>query len=187
MIENLNPGVQVIPCDFCDVDLDRILDTNMFNFDKVATSAAWIKEIEGEDRHDSPEELQNEEEGEADEYGVGTYVYFRRRPFNINKFDWFVSGKWPTNVIRAKGLCYFGDDIDKCWLFEQSGVQKSIKDAGRWFASMPDDQLAEMMRRDENLRRDWDPEYGDRMIKIVFIGQNLDPDSISAALDKCLE
>lgn len=180
VIQNLNPGVKVIPCDFCDVDLDQLLNTGLFDFDKVATSAAWISEIEGEG-------LENEEEGEADEYGVGTFVYYRRQPLNINKFDWFVSKRWPTTVIRSKGLCYFSDDTDKCYLFEQSGVQKSLKDAGAWFATMPEDQLQEMMRRDRNLARDWDPEYGDRMIKIVFIGQNMDKDAITAAMDECLD
>lgn len=106
---------------------------------------------------------------------------------DINKFDWLVSKKWPKNVIRAKGLCYFADEKDKCYLFEQSGVQKSIKDAGLWFATMPEDQLQEMMRRDKNLRKDWDPVYGDRMIKIVFIGQNLDRGEISDLMDSCLE
>lgn len=95
--------------------------------------------------------------------------------------------KWPKNIIRAKGLCYFADEKDKCYLFEQSGVQKSVRDAGLWFATMPEDQLQELMARDKNLRRDWDPQYGDRMVKIVFIGQNLDKKEISRMMDECLE
>jgi G3E family GTPase len=98
-----------------------------------------------------------------------------------------VSRKWPSNIIRAKGICYFADELDKCYLFEQSGSQKSIKDAGLWFATMPEDQLQEMMRRDRNLRRDWDPDYGDRMVKIVFIGQGIDRAEIDALMDECLE
>ena len=180
VIRNLNPGAEIITCDFCAVPLEKLLNTGLFDFDKVATSAAWINAIEGEG------DLHNEEEGEADEYGVGTFVYYRREPFDMNKFDWWVARKWPASVIRAKGLCYFAEQRDNCYLFEQSGVQKAIKDAGLWFASMPKDQLAEMMLRDANLARDWDPVYGDRMQKIVFIGQNMDEQSIVEGLDSCL-
>ena len=181
IVKALNPKAAVYECDYGDIDLDKILNTGMFDFDKVATSAAWIAAIEGEE-----EELHNEESGEALEYNIGTYVYYRRPALDINKFDWAVSKKWPKNIIRAKGICYFADEPGKCYLFEQSGVQKSIKDAGMWFATMPEDQLQEMMRRDRNLRRDWDPEYGDRMVKIVFIGQDLDKAAIDEMMDSCL-
>ncbi len=181
IVKALNPKATVYECDYGEIDLDKILNTGMFDFDKVATSAAWIAAIEGEE-----EELHNEESGEALEYNIGTYVYYRRPALDINKFDWAVSKKWPKNIIRAKGLCYFADEPGKCYLFEQSGVQKSIKDAGLWFATMPEDQLREMMRRDKNLRRDWDPEYGDRMVKIVFIGQDLDTKEIDSLMDSCL-
>ena len=181
IVKALNPKATVYECDYGEIDLDKILNTGMFDFDKVATSAAWIAAIEGEE-----EELHNEESGEALEYNIGTYVYYRRPALDINKFDWAVSKKWPKNIIRAKGLCYFADEPGKCYLFEQSGVQKSIKDAGLWFATMPEDQLQEMMRRDKNLRRDWDPEYGDRMVKIVFIGQDLDTKEIDSLMDSCL-
>ena len=184
IIRNLQPKAEIIECNFCDFDLDKILNTGMFDFDQVATSAAWINEIEG-DGHDH-EHIHNEEEGEADEYGISTFVYYRRDPFDINKFDNYVAKKWPKSVIRAKGICYFDDEPDKCYLFEQAGLQKSIKDAGLWFATMPDDELADMMKRDPNLVRDWDPKYGDRMVKLVFIGQHMDKDGISADLDNCL-
>ena len=181
VINKLNPGAEIIECDFCDVPFEKLLNTGLFDFDKVATSAAWIAAIEGEE-----EELHNEEEGEADEYGVGTFVWYRREPMDMNKFDWWVAKRWPRSVIRAKGLCYFSNQIDNCYLFEQSGVQKSLKDAGLWFATMPKDQLAEMMLRDKALQRDWDPKWGDRMQKIVFIGQNMDREEIEAGLDGCL-
>lgn len=102
-------------------------------------------------------------------------------------FDRFVSKLWPKNIIRAKGICWFSDETDKCYLFEQAGIQKSLKDAGYWYATMPDEKIDEMMVKDPVLARDWDPEYGDRMIKIVFIGQNLDKKMIAEELDKCLE
>ncbi|HBH21211.1 MAG TPA: cobalamin biosynthesis protein CobW [Rikenellaceae bacterium] len=181
IIHALQPKARIIECDFCDIDLSSILDTKMFDFDQVATSAAWIDEIEGEHHHHD-----DDEEGEAEEYDVSTFVYYRRKPFDINRFDNYVAKKWDKSVIRAKGLCYFSDEIDKCYLFEQAGIQKSIKDAGLWYATMPKDELAEMMLKDPNLARDWDKEYGDRMIKIVFIGQHMDQDAICRDLDKCL-
>lgn len=181
IIRALNPKAAIHECDYGDIDLDLILNTGLFDFDKVATSAAWISAIEGEE-----EEIHNEESGEALEYNISTYVYYRRPALDINMFDYVVSKKWPSNIIRAKGLCYFADEPDKCYLFEQSGSQKSIKDAGLWFATMPEDRLAEMMSRDRNLRRDWDPKYGDRMEKIVFIGRDLDTALIDELMDSCL-
>ena len=136
--------------------------------------------------HDHHHHHHHDDEGEAEEYGIGTFVYYSRKPFDLGLFDDFVARKWPRDVVRAKGICYFADEKDKCYLFEQSGVQKSIRNAGLWFATMPEEQLEEMMKRDANLRRDWDPDYGDRMVKIVFIGQNLDRKQIADLLDSCL-
>ena len=182
IIKSLNPKAVIHECDYGDIDLDLILNTGMFDFDKVATSAAWIAAIEG----DEEEELHNEESGEALEYNISTHVYCRRPAMDINMFDYVVSKKWPESIIRAKGLCYFADEPDKCYLFEQTGSQKSIKEAGLWFATMPQDRLEEMMRRDRNLRRDWDPKYGDRMEKIVFIGRDMDTELIDSLMDSCL-
>ena len=204
IIHALNPKATIFECDYGDIDLDRIVGTGMFDFDKVATSAAWIAEIEGDhdddddddDDHDHEHEHEHEhehhhhhhhdDEGEAEEYGIGTFVYYQRRPLDLNKFDYMVARKWPKSIIRAKGLCYFAHETDKCYLFEQAGVQKSLRDAGLWFATMPEEQLAEMMKRDKNLRRDWDEKYGDRMNKIVFIGQHLDKEGITSLMDDCL-
>ena len=183
IIRQLQPKAEIIECNFCDVELDKLLNTNMFNFDSVATSAAWISEIEGQGH----EELHDEEEGEAEEYGISTFVYYRRPAFDLNRFDAWVAKKWPKSVIRAKGICYFSDDTDKCYLFEQAGVQKSIKDAGLWFATMSREELMDMMLRDPNLARDWDNTYGDRMEKIVFIGQHMDKEAITRELDACLD
>ena len=217
IVAALNPKAEIIECDWCDVDFDRILGTGKFDFDKVATSAAWIAAIEGDLEADGDDDADHDDEdhdghghheehhghddhdhhghhhhhhhdgGEVEEYNIGTYVYYRRPALDINRFDNFVAKHWPKNIIRAKGICYFADEKDKCYLFEQSGVQKSIRNAGLWFATMPEEQLEEMMKRDANLRRDWDPDYGDRMVKIVFIGQNLDRKELAAMMDECLE
>ena len=198
IVHALNPKAVILECDYGDVDLDKLLNTNLFDFDKVATSAAWIAAIEnGEEDHDDDDDdddhdhdhhhhHHHHDEGEAEEYGIGTYVYYRRPALDLNKFDNFVARYWPKEIIRAKGLCYFYDEPDKCYLFETAGKQKSIKDAGYWFATMPEDRLEDLMARDKNLRRDWDPEYGDRMIKIVFIGQNLRKELIEELMDSCL-
>ena len=190
IVRALQPQAEILTCDYGDVDLDKILDTGLFDFDKVATSAAWIAEIEGHDEddddHDGHHHHHDHEEGEAEEYGIGTYVYYARPALDINKFDYMVARRWPKGIIRAKGLCYFSADTDKCYLFETSGRQKTLKDAGYWFAVMPRDELQEMMRRDAKLRRDWDAEYGDRMNKIVFIGQHLDREAIESLMDGCL-
>lgn len=228
IVKALNPKVGVIDCDFADVDLSKLLRTGAFDFDKVATSAAWIDAIEGDgDQEQEADESHHHEEdvdgegdlerrhsardhghyddedghhhhhhhhhhhdhagGEVEEHNIGTYVYCRRPALDINRFDWLVAKRWPRNIIRTKGICYFSDEKDKCYLFEQAGVQKSIKEAGLWFATMPGEQLSEMMLRDANLRKDWDPDYGDRMVKLVFIGQDLDREAIDRMMDSCLE
>ena len=105
---------------------------------------------------------------------------------NIGRFDEFVARHWPNNIIRAKGICWFLSEPDTCYLFEQAGSQVSLKDSGQWYATMPDDELLDFMRRNPDLQRDWDDTYGDRMQKLVFIGQHLDRDAITAALDECL-
>lgn len=124
--------------------------------------------------------------GEVEEYGIGTFVYCRRKPFDMNRFDSFVAKKWPHNIIRAKGLCYFTDDTDMSWLFEQAGKQFQLKAAGKWYATAPEEDLAEIARQDPDFRKDWDPVYGDRMQKLVFIGQKLDKEQLAADLDFCL-
>ena len=179
IVKGINPGAKVLACNYGDIDLDEIIYTGMFDFDAVATSAAWIAAIEGEDEEE-------EAEGEALEYGIDTFVWTRRPAMDITEFDQFVARRWPKNVIRAKGICYFADQPDKCYLFEQAGRQKMIRDAGQWFATMPEEELRQMLARDPKLCRDWDPAYGDRMQKIVFIGQNLDKDALAKALDGCL-
>ena len=121
-----------------------------------------------------------------EEYGIGTYVYYARRPMDLNRFDWFVSKRWPKGIIRTKGMCYFTDEFDICYLCEQAGKQMTLKNAGQWYATMPEDQLANLLRTDPTLAADWDGTYGDRMQKLVFIGRNIDKPYIKKELDACL-
>ena len=181
ILRQIQPKAAIVPCNYGDVDIDKIINTGLFDFEKVATSARWIEAVEGEE-----DDLENEEEGEALEYGIGTFVYERRRPFSMTEFDQFVARKFPKSVIRCKGLCYFADDRDMCYVFEQAGSQVSLRNAGQWYASMPEDELEEFRKNNPGAFRNWDDEYGDRMQKLVFIGQDMNRKEIEAALDECL-
>lgn len=207
IVHELQPKAEIIECDFGNVELEKIIHTKMFDFDAVATSAKWIEEVEkhhdhddhdddhDDDDHDDEHERHHHEhhhhhhhhdEGEAEEYGIGTYVYYSRRPFELGLFDEFVARKWPKGIIRAKGICYFRDEKDTCYVFEQAGKQVNIRNAGQWYATMPKAELEDFMTRNPGLRRDWDEQYGDRMQKLVFIGQHLDKELIAKELDACL-
>ena len=207
IVRTLQPKAAIIDTNFGDVELDKIINTGLFDFDSVATSATWIQEVEKHhDEDDDDEEEEHEhhhhdhehghehehhhhhhhDEGEAEEYGIGTYVYYARRPFELGLFDEFVARKWPKGIIRAKGICYFRDEQETCYVFEQAGKQVSIRNAGQWYATMPKAELEQFMEENPGLRRDWDEQYGDRMQKLVFIGQHLDKELIAKELNACL-
>ena len=206
IVRTLQPKAAIIDTNFGDVELDKIINTGLFDFDSVATSATWIQEVEKHhDEDDDDEEEEHEhhhhdhehghehehhhhhhDEGEAEEYGIGTYVYYARRPFELGLFDEFVARKWPKGIIRAKGICYFRDEQETCYVFEQAGKQVSIRNAGQWYATMPKAELEQFMEQNPGLRRDWDEQYGDRMQKLVFIGQHLDKELIAKELNACL-
>lgn len=230
IIRAIQPKARIIECDYADVALEDIIDTKLFNFEKVATSAAWVHEIERavsaeeeeeahhphhhhhkhEDEHHHDHEDHHHDhdhdhdhcddehctchhhhhhhhgEGEAEEYGIQTFVYYRRQPFDLHKFDRFLAQNWPSNIIRAKGIVYFKHNLDMSFLFEQAGRQKKLTESGFWYATAPEEELIALMQREPGLMRDWDETYGDRMIKLVIIGQHLDRHAITEALDACL-
>ena len=208
IIHTLQPGAEIIECNYADVDLKKIIHTGMFNFEHVATSAGWIRGIESQvteeeekeaHRHHNHKEDEHQHEehshhhhhhhegGEAEEYGISTFVYYRRPAFDIHKFDHFIATKWSRHIIRTKGVCYFSHNRDMSYLFEQAGTQKQLTEAGLWYATAPEEDLIELMRQEPGLLRDWDEKYGDRMQKIVFIGQHMDKEQIIRDLDECLE
>ena len=218
IIRAIQPTAEIIETNFCDVPFEKILHTGLFDFDRTATSAAWIQEVEDashhhdhdddddeEDEHEDHEHEEHEhhhhdhehehhhhdhEHGEHDhlaEYDIETFVYYARRPFDLGLFDEFVAAHWPKNVIRCTGMCYFAEEYDMCYLFEQAGRQFNLRKAGEWFATMPKEELMQLMAQDVQLQHDWDEQYGDRMQKLVFIGQHLDKKAITDALDACLQ
>lgn len=221
IIKALQPTAEIIDCDYCDVDFDKLLDTHRFDFDRVATSATWVKEIEKpleeieaehhghEHHHEHHHEHDDDEieeghvcdehchhhhhhhhhhdEGEAEEYGIGTFVYYARRPFSLNKFDWLCMKQWPKSIIRCKGVCYFKENPDMSYLFEQAGRQKQLSEAGRWYATAPEEDMEILLANNPDMMRDWDPEYGDRMQKLVIIGRQMDRAAITKLFDDCLE
>ena len=212
IVRGIQKKAQIIECNYGDVELDKILNTSLFDYEKVATSATWIAELEQhhddddddddyehehehhhhehEEHHDDHEHHHHHhhdhDEGEAEEYGIGTFVYYRRKPMRLSEFDQFVARLWPKGIIRAKGICYFKGEEDVCYLFEQAGKQVKLQNIGQWYATMPVAELEMMKQRDPNLLRDWDETYGDRMQKLVFIGQHLDKEAITTLLDACL-
>ena len=235
IVRALQPKAEIVECNYGDVPLERLLNTGLFDFDKVATSAAWIDAIEGEheeeeehhhhedgEHHHGEHEEEDEEEehhhhedgehcehcghdhehchchhhhhhgeghGHAEEYGIGTWVYYARRPMSLSMFDDFVARLWPRSIIRAKGICWFKGEEDICYLFEQAGKQFSLKNCGQWYATMPQEQLERLLAAEPRLGRDWDERYGDRMQKIVFIGQHMDEEMkeyLQEVLDGCL-
>lgn len=198
IIHALQPKINIIECNYGDVDLSNIINTKAFDFNKVATSPSWIAAIEGEDDHDEHKEedhhhhhhhhgLENEESGEALEYNIQTFVYYARPAFDINLFDDFVARKWPKEIIRCKGLCYFDSEPDICYVFEQAGKQLNLRNAGQWYATMPPMQQKELLKNNPKIAKDWQEPYGDRMQKLVFIGQNLNEEAIRKELDMCLK
>ena len=244
IIREIQLKAKIVECNYADVDIESLLNTNIFDFRQTESGAGWLRGLEGdvveseeghgfgheeeghghghededEDHeeghehghgHDLEDDHEHENEeghhheheghhhhhhhhhdhegGEVEEYGIGTFVYYRRPAFDINKFDWFVSKRLPKSVIRAKGLCYFSDNTDMSCLFEQAGKQISLREVGKWFATAPEEELIQMMRQDPTIMKDWDAHYGDRMQKIVFIGQNMDKEQICRDLDTCLD
>ena len=192
IIRAIQPKAEIIETNYCDVDLDKLLNTHLFDFDRTATSATWIQEVEDahhheHHHHDDDDDHDHEGHDHLAEFGIDTYVYYARKPFDLGLFDEFVAAHWPKNVLRCKGMCYFAEEYDMCYLFEQAGRQFNLRKAGEWFATMPKEELMQLMADDAQLRKDWDDQYGDRMQKLVFIGQHLDKQALKTALDNCLQ
>ena len=207
IIKQLQPTAKIIETNFGKVPVSEIIDTNSFDFEKVANSAGWIKQLEKDDNEDLEEHEHEEhehehkheheehehnhhhhhhEEGEAEEYGISTFVYTSRKPIDEAKFNEFAQNM-PKNIIRCKGLVWFKQDDEMSYLFEQAGKQLSLSESGYWLATAPKEELDEMIKTNPDILKDWDEEVGDRITKLVFIGQKMDKDQIKKDLKKCEE
>ena len=204
IIRAIQPTAEIIETNYCDVDFDKILNTRLFDFDRTATSAAWIQEVEDashhhdhdddddddDDEHEHHHHDHDHEHGDHDhlaEFGIDTYVYYARRPFDLGMFDEFVAAHWPKNVIRCKGMCYFAEEYDMCYLFEQAGRNATVTGYAIWIAAMPDSvDKKELMANYNDEYFAWDEKYGDRMNQIVFIGKDYDEAEVRRQLDDCL-
>lgn len=126
----------------------------------------------------------NHEEGEAEEYGISTFVYTSRKPFDVTKFEKYINENFPKSVIRCKGLVWFKSDYDMSYLFEQAGKQFKVSETGYWLASAPKEDLEQIVANDPQALKDWDDEVGDRMVKLVFIGRKMDKEQIIEDLNQ---
>ena len=225
-IKAIQPKAIIIYSDYCEVDIDDIVDTKLFNFEEASGSAAWVREFEDwdneidadeehehhhhdddddddeeeEEHHHHHEEHEhhhhhhhhhhehgigeNDDEGTADEYDVNTFVYYRRRPFEKEKFI-----KWANentyHLIRSKGILYFKEDQSDAYVYEQAGRQQTLNVSGKWYSEqLSKKQLKMLIENDANFAHDWDEKYGDKLIKLVFIGQNLQKEKIKEDLDQ---
>ena len=207
VIKALQPQAKIIETTFGNVDVDEILNTGRFDYEKILESAGWIQAMhdegensEDDDDHDEHEHHEHEhehehghhhhhhhhDEGEAEEYGIGTFVYQNVKPFEKSKFEEFVFAKWPKEVIRAKGLFWIKEDPETAYIFEQSGRQKTATDDGKWIACFPERERKQILQMNPDIAEAWDPVYGDRINKIVFIGRKMDKAAIIAALNACI-
>ena len=187
VIKNLQPNAKIIETNYAKVDVGAIIDTNNFDFEKTAASAGWVegldKEVEDDDHDEDEHEhhhehLHDHDEGEAEEYGISTFVYMSRKPFNSKRFEEYVNTKFPKEVIRCKGLVWFANDYDMSYLFEQAGKQMKLNEAGFWIATAPKEDLEQILKSQPDAMKEWDEEVGDRMVKLVFIGKNMDKKAI---------
>lgn len=212
-VKALQPDATIIDADYCNVDINELIDTDLFDFDKASGSAAWIREFEDwstdvehhddddedededEDEHEHEHEhhhhhhhhgIENEEEGTALEYDINTFVYYRRRAFNQKAFEkWAKDESGKHHIIRSKGIVYFDDELDNIYVYESAGSQITLTMSRKWFsATLSNRQLKYLRENDENFAHDWDDEYQDRLVKLVFIGQNLDEKAIRKELDR---
>ncbi|MCR5147005.1 MAG: GTP-binding protein [Clostridia bacterium] len=214
VIKKLQPNAKIIETNYSKVDVKDIMDTNNFDFEKIAGSAGWVQELENDSNeeehehhdHDNHDEKEHDhhhheegkdehehghhhhhhdhDEGEAEEYGISTFVYTSRKPFDIAKFEKYINESFPKTVIRCKGLVWFKSDYDMSYLFEQAGKQFKVSETGYWLASAPKEDLEQILKNDPDAMKDWDDEVGDRMVKLVFIGRKMDKDQITNDLNQ---
>ena len=211
VIKKLQPKAKIIETNFAKVDLSEILDVKLFDFEKALTSAGWAEGIDTDlEEHDHEHHHEHEchchEEGHechcdhhhehghcchgehnhTEEYGISTFIYYIRKGFDREKFMEFVNN-FDKSIIRCKGVLYFADEDNMCYMFEQAGSQKMLMEAGEWFVMLPKEEQDKLRKMEPKLEKDWHEEVGDRMVKLVFIGKNMDQEKIITNLDNCIK
>ena len=176
IVRSLQKSAKIVEAVRGEVDLSELLDTGRFNFDDAYNSAAWIDAMEHPEEHEDPEVL---------EYGITTFVYQRRQPFDLDKLEAYVND-WPDSIIRAKGLLWGAQQPDTAYLFEQAGMQVYLTDNGPFVASAPEEEQKRILAENPELLDEWDPVCGDRQTKLVFIGRDMDRTKVERGLDACL-
>lgn len=209
IVKKLQPKAKLIETNYGKVEVSELLNTNRFDFEKACETAGWLEEInsdlEDDDDEDEEEEHEHEhhhehehEEGEhhhhhhhhhdseTEEYGIGSFVYMARKPLNKEKFDKFACNM-PKSIIRAKGIIWFSDENDMSYIFEQAGKQVQAYEGGAWVDTLPKNEKEEILKLNPDIEKEWDYKVGDRMIKLVFIGKNMDKKEITKTIDECLD
>ena len=221
IIRKLQPKAEIIEANYGVVPIEKLLNTKLFNFEEVATSAGWLEELNkdveeenkqhhchkheeghkhcdhehGEhhcehehqecDCHDHEHCHHHHHNSETEEYGISSFVYYKRPGADRRKFADFANNM-PKNIIRCKGLVWFKEEPDMSYIFEQAGKQVTLSDGGEWFATMSEAEIKDLLENHADIRKDWDETYGDRMVKLVFIGKDMDKQAIVEALDECM-
>lgn len=181
----LQPHAEIIETNYAKVDLSKILSTKKFDFEKAATSSGWYVELDKDHEEEHEEHHHHHhDEGETEEYGITTFVYYRREPMDRQKFYEYIGKPWPKKIIRTKGITYFKDDKDMSYMFEQAGTLKDLTEAGLWLAAESPKLQEEVLEANPDIVRDWDPFYKDRMVKLVFIGRGISKEEITKELDE---
>ena len=207
IIRKLQPKAEILEANYGIVPVEKLLNTNLFNFEEAATSAGWLELLntdveetrsENEEHHHEHNEEHehhcdehchhhhHHHESETEEYGISSFVYYRRPGLNRQKLADFANNL-PKNIIRCKGLVWFEDEPDMSYIFEQAGRQVVLSDGGEWFATMSGTELEELLANNPDIRKDWDETYGDRMVKLVFIGKDMDKKGIIETLENCIK
>ena len=177
IINKLNPDARIIPTNHSKVNLQEVINTGLFDFEKAESSAGWIKELE------------NEHIPETEEYGIGSFVYRRKKPFHPNRFLDFIQHTFPKNIIRSKGLFWIASRPDQALVWSSAGGSLKTDPAGVWWDSMPFSErinYADFVNNQQMIESEWSSDFGDRKIELVFIGQQLDVSAITNKLDECL-
>lgn len=185
IIKKLQPNAEIIETNYGNVPTDKLLNTNLFNFNKASVSAGWVEELESDEEDEEHNHHHHHDDTETEEYGISSFVYYRRKPFRIKKFEKFLD-EFPNIIIRAKGLVWLSDDDYMSYCFEQAGKQKTISEAGQWIAAASKFEIEKILKYNPEIQKIWDESCGDRMNKIVFIGKDMDKQDIINRLDDCL-